>query len=98
MSTNVGPIHNSCAEERLNEFQNRNPNISLKGIQYVKRGFEGNDRSEYMWVRVVKHNDTKKVFEGFLASEPVFIGSNKLHEGCIVSGKYNQICEVYNEQ
>ena len=98
MTNNIRNIHKSCAEERLNVFQDRNPKISLKGVQYVKRSFKGDkEKSEHMWVRVVKHDDTKKTFEGFLASEPVFIASEKLYEGCIVSGEYSQICEVYNE-
>ena len=90
---NSGFIHAACAHERLQKFQEENPDIKLNLHDFVKLPFPGNDENvEWMWVIIdVPDNEEKQGF-GRLDSDP-WPGS-KLKHGDYIQFDYKHICEI----
>ena len=102
MENNVGIVHTECVKERLDKFQQANPHLSLKDVEFVKIGFPIGDLEndeftdetprEWMWVKVTSYDDETKKFNGFLNNDPIRV--DYIHEGMSLEATYNEICQA----
>lgn len=92
---NTGPIHDTCAERRLADYQAAGPHLYKKG-DAVKTRFSAPDfdhlPGEWMWVEIIEVGADS--ITGKLSNDPRFLTHIKCGDPVVVP--LDNICQHYS--